>query len=120
MARQIIERMIDDLTGETIEPGEGGTIEFTVGGVTYSIDLTKKNAEEFYTTFGKYIDVATKVLPSSKASTGRGGSASVNSPAKPSKAELQAIREWARAAGYQVADRGRVSAEVQEAFRRAQ
>lgn len=118
MARQIIERMIDDLTGETIEPGEGGTIEFSVGGATYSIDLTTKNAEEFYAAFGKYIDAATAVSPGRKVSTGQGGRAAAN-PAKPSKSELQAIREWAKAAGYQVAARGRVSAEVQEAYRRA-
>lgn len=120
MARQIIERMIDDLTGETIEPGEGGTIEFTVSGATYSIDLTRKNAEEFYEAFGKYIDVATPVSPARQASGVRGSRTAVSPPTKPSRAELKAIRDWAKAAGYQVAERGRISAEIQEAYRRAQ
>lgn len=119
MARQIIERMIDDLTGETIEPGDGGTIEFTVSGATYSIDLTRKNAEEFYAAFGKYIDAATKVSPARGASSARAGRIATEPLKRSSKSELQAMREWARAAGYQVAERGRVSAEIQEAYRNA-
>ena len=35
------------------------------------------------------------------------------------KEQTQAIREWARASGRQVSDRGRISAAIQEAFNAA-
>ena len=33
--------------------------------------------------------------------------------------DLGAVREWARSNGYKVSDRGRISAEVQEAYDKA-
>jgi hypothetical protein len=35
---------------------------------------------------------------------------------RPNREQTAAIREWARKAGHNVSDRGRISAEVQKAF----
>lgn len=120
MASRIIESMVDDLTGETIEPGHGGTLEFTVGGATYSIDLTEKNAEEFYAVLGKYMQAGTRVSRGKRSAGNRSGRILPGPSGMPSRADLQAMRTWAREQGLAVSDRGRVPAAIQEAYRRAQ
>ena len=47
---------------------------------------------------------------------GRRRSSARASVGKTDKNELQAIREWARANGHKVSDRGRISQEVQDAY----
>nr|WP_330359970.1 histone-like nucleoid-structuring protein Lsr2 [Mycobacteroides abscessus] len=42
-----------------------------------------------------------------------------NESASASKEQLAAIRQWARKNGYEVSDRGRIKAEVVEAFEAA-
>ena len=92
MASRIIESMVDDLTGETIEPGQGGTLEFTVGGATYSIDLTEKNAEEFYAVLGKYMQAGTRVSRGKRSAGNRSGRILPGPSGMPSRADLQAMR----------------------------
>lgn len=40
-------------------------------------------------------------------------------PAGASQGDLSAVREWARANGHEVADRGRIADEIHEAYRKA-
>lgn len=116
MAKRIIESMTDGLTGETIEPGRGGTLEFTVGDTTYSIDLTEGNAAEFYAVLGRYMQAGTAVSPAKRSAGGRSGRIQPGPHGRPSPADLQAMRAWAREQGHTVSDRGRVPAVIQEAL----
>lgn len=114
MAKEIITRLRDDITGELIEEGHGETIQFGFGGRNYSIDLNDDNANEFRKFMSKYADKATEEvahLPRER----RASSSSSSS----NKEELQKIRAWAREEGLQVSDRGRVSAEIQAAYHKA-
>ena len=106
MARQFIEKVMDDLTGEEIPAGRGETIRFAVNGSDYTIDLNAKNAKSFWTALEPYIKNGTRI--------GRSGRRPASS--KGSKEDLRAIREWARNNGYDVADRGRVSQETKDAY----
>lgn len=107
MARTFIAVIKDDLTGEVVDEKDAESIEFAVNGKTYTIDLTKKNAAEFHQALDKYIVVATKV----GGTRARRGSAT--------KQDLGAIREWGKANGFAVSDRGRVSAELKDAYTKA-
>lgn len=109
MARTFVAVIKDDLTGEVIEEGQAETIEFGVNGKTYTIDLGKKNAAEFHKVLDKYVAVATKV-----ASATRG-----RKPVARTKDDLAAIRAWASENGFEVAARGRISAEVKQAYEKA-
>ena len=40
--------MVDDIDGSVIDDESGETIEFTINGVEYVIDLKSKNATEFH------------------------------------------------------------------------
>jgi len=101
--------MLDDIDGVAIEDGKGETIKFAVDGVSYEIDLSDKNAKKFRDAVDVFVASARK----------SGRSTGTRSPgARPSnKEELAAIRVWARENGLEVSDRGRISAEIQEAYR---
>lgn len=108
MAQKIKVLLIDDLDGSDAEE----TVSFAVDGVSYEIDLNEGNAAELREAFARWIGHARKA--GGRRSTGRRASAATTSSS--SGGDTGAIREWARANGYKVSDRGRVSAEVREAY----
>ncbi|WP_430335897.1 histone-like nucleoid-structuring protein Lsr2 [Rhodococcus sp. ACT016] len=106
MAQKVVVQLVDDLDGDPIDIG-GETISFAVNGVDYSIDLNDKNATEFHRKLDYYIKYATRV-----------GGRKATRPAKQASngASTQQIREWANANGYTVSARGRVAADIVEAY----
>ncbi|MFC9836002.1 Lsr2 family protein [Rhodococcus sp. NPDC127530] len=112
MARKVVVERIDDIDGTPIKNGKGETIPFSVDGVDYEIDLKVKNAREFHKTLDYYIEHATRV----------GGRKRRSTPAvAPSQGRSQAkeIREWATEQGYELSARGRIPAEIEEAYNAA-
>lgn len=111
MARRIVHELIDDLDGTVIEPGEGETVRFSLGGTAYEIDLTNANAAALRAALEPYI------------AAGRRASAAVSTAAPRKRAsgsgDAAKIREWAAANGFKVSERGRVPASVVEAYRAA-
>ncbi|MFV0251969.1 MAG: Lsr2 family protein [Beutenbergiaceae bacterium] len=103
MAQKIQMLLIDDLDGS--EANE--TISFAVDGVSYEIDLNEDNAAQLRDAFARWTGHARKA--------GRRGAGRRTGAASRS-GDTGAIREWARANGYQVSDRGRVSAQIREAY----
>jgi hypothetical protein len=99
----------DDMDGSEAE----GTVTFGLNGTQYELDLSKKNAEKLAMVFGPYVAAARKVTRSSRTSkaTSRRSSAGGPSP--------QEVRAWAREQGIQVADKGRVPAELIVRFQAA-
>jgi hypothetical protein len=109
MAQRVEVKLIDDTDGGAAAE----TVTFAVDGVTYEIDLSEKNAKKLRSDFASWTGHARR------AGGARGGSRrrSGGSPSK--RADLSAVREWARANGHTVSDRGRISAEVQAAYDKA-
>ncbi|BBX83724.1 histone-like nucleoid-structuring protein Lsr2 [Mycolicibacterium aubagnense] len=62
-----------------------------------------------------YVEAATKV----GGRRGRRAAKSASTSGATPKEQLTAIREWARDEGYEVSDRGRIKAEIVEAFEAA-
>ncbi len=112
MARQQITRYTDDLDGTPLDEGQGKHITFSIEGRSYEIDLTAENADKLYAALAPFVDVARSV-------SARGAA----SPRRPRKSkgefDLGAVREWARANGHSVSERGRVSAAILDAYRDA-
>lgn len=104
MARRIV--MIDDLDGTEIGEDIDPTL-FSFGGSDYSIDLTPKNRAAFEKIMKTYIDKATALEAFSIARSA-------------SSEETQKIREWARAHGHEVSDRGRIPQKITDAYSAAQ
>jgi hypothetical protein len=111
MAQKVTVTLVDDLDGSTAEE----TVEFGLDGVSYTIDLSSGNA-------GKLRDALADFVGSARRAGGRkrvGPGRPVGVKARPASADReqnQAIREWARKQGMKVSDRGRIPAEVLDAY----
>lgn len=108
MARQTIVRLVSDLSGDVIEDGEGATVRFALDGSTYEVDLTATERETFLAALAPYIAAGRSVA------RGIGGAARTpkTSAAGRGPDELAAIRTWLREQGHEVADRGRIRADL--------
>ncbi|MGB3764491.1 MAG: Lsr2 family protein [Ornithinimicrobium sp.] len=113
MAQKVVTQLVDDIDGTVLEEGSGETVEFTLDGSAYAIDLSQDNATQLREVFGSYI-AAGRRLSNSKARV-RGGVGSTNSRSGPPASE---IREWARSTGYDVPATGRIPRNIREAFDR--
>lgn len=120
MAKKVI--LVDDLTGDVIkEEHGGGTVRFSVEGTAYTLDLSAENRLAFNENLKKWIDAATEVerepvrhyAPAPRAVAAKPTGSGL------SKEELQAVRDWAGKNGYDVAPRGRIKAEILEAYEEA-
>ena len=110
MAQKIQTLFIDDLDGSSAE----GTVRFGLDGVEYEIDLSAGHAKELRDVLARYVDAGRR-LSGSTRKPARGGSR--RGPAGgPNTTE---IREWARAQGIEVKDRGRVPADLMVKFKSA-
>jgi hypothetical protein len=106
MAQKVHITLEDDLDGGDATE----TVSFGLDGRTYEIDLNDKNAAALRDALARYIGAA-------RRSGGRsGGGAKRNTQMGPSARE---IRDWARSNGHKVPDRGRIPADVREAFEAA-
>lgn len=108
MATQVTTTVVDDLDGSS----NARTVSFSLEGVDYRIDLNSKNRAAMQKALKPYLEKATKVGR-------RAGSPRRSSGSSAKRNDLGAIREWARANGHTVSDRGRVSADIQAAYRAA-
>nr|WP_285135900.1 Lsr2 family protein [Microbacterium sp. lyk4-40-TSB-66] len=113
MAMKHITHLVDDLDGTVLEDGQGKQITFSVEGRAYEIDLSDRNADKFYSAIAPFVDAARSVSRgNAPARRGR--------PARRSNdVDLGAVREWARANGHTVSDRGRVPATILDAYTEA-
>jgi hypothetical protein len=109
MAQKVVVELIDDLDGGKAEE----TVTFGLDGRAYNIDLSGKNAKALRKALAPFVGSARKV-GTPKATRGSGRKATVRSG--PS---TQEVREWARSRGMQVADRGRIPADVTAQFQAA-
>jgi hypothetical protein len=101
----------DDLDGSA---GEVSTVLIALDKVSYEIDLSAANEARLRDKLARFIGAATDVRQKPAVRGGRKPAAVANT--RPDKEQTQAIREWARANGHHVSDRGRISATIQAAF----
>jgi hypothetical protein len=111
MAERIVRQLIDDLDGTEIPDGAGERVVFSLRGTEYQIDLSKANVAKLEKAFKPYVEAGLKVRGHS---TRRTKSVRITGPS--GREQLAAIRDWARSNGYDVSDRGRIKAEVVDAF----
>ena len=120
MAQRVQVVLEDDIDG-----GEAHeTISFSLDGVSYEIDLSEDNAAKLRDAFAVYVGSGRRVggrSTSGRAARSGGGSSSGGSGGarRGRSGEPAKIREWARANGREVSGRGRVSAELREAYEKA-
>lgn len=108
MAQKFQVRYIDDIDGTDLGD-KANSISFAFEGREYSIDLSDENAQELRAAMAPYIEAGHRV-------TGGRTKSARKATAKTPGGGTKAIREWARVNGYDVSDRGRIPADVMEAY----
>ena len=109
MAKKVQVLLVDDLDKNS--PADE-TVSFSLDGVSYEIDLTSENA-------AKLRDDLAVWIGHSERTGGRRSTARAGARSSGPKTDLSAVREWARANGHTVSDRGRISSQVQAAYDKA-
>ena len=110
MAQKIQTLFIDDIDGSAAE----GTVRFALDGTDYEIDLNKQHAEALRKALAKYVEAARRSSGAAAKRPARSGRRSSASGLNTTE-----VREWAKAQGIEVKDRGRVPAELVVRFRAA-
>ena len=109
MAQKIQTLLIDDLDGSEAE----GTIRFGLDGTEYEIDLNAEHAQALRDVLARYVHAARRARGGARRPARGGRQASAGG------VDSTEVREWAKAQGIAVKDRGRVPAELVVKFKAA-
>ena len=104
MAQRVSITVESDLSGNA----DASTLEFGLDGQAYEVDLTDAEQEKFRAALAKYVGVARTV--------GKGKGKGKRAAAVSDGPSAKVVREWAQANGHEVPDRGRIPAEIREAY----
>src|SRR3954466_14636688 len=112
MAQRVNIELVDDIDGSDAEE----TVTFALDGVSYELDLSAENAGKLRDVLAPYVGHHRRVGSSTtgrRRSPGRRAASNGNGPS------AREIREWARENGWELSERGRVSADVRAAYEAA-
>jgi hypothetical protein len=109
MAQKVHVEIVDDLDGGAATQ----TVPFGLDGVSYDIDLSDENASHLREELARFVAAA-------RRTGGRKIRQAAGESSAPANDNARQIRDWARANGYSISDRGRVSKEISEAYELAQ
>jgi hypothetical protein len=110
MAQRVQIILEDDYDGGEADE----TVSFALDGAEYELDLSSENAAKLRDEFAVWIGHARKTGGRRRRTTAAPAAKSADSAGNTSE-----IRAWALANGHDVSSRGRVSAEVREAYEKA-
>ena len=108
VAQKVMTSFVDDIDGSEAE----GTIRFALDGAEYEIDLNAKHTAALRKVLGPYASAARK-------SAGSRRPARRARRSEPAGVKTTEVREWAKAQGIQVKERGRIPAELMVKFQAA-
>ena len=109
MAQKIQTLLIDDLDGNQAD----GTVRFGLDGTDYEIDLNADHAQQLRDALARYVGAARRT-----SGSGRRPSRTARTP-QANGLNTTEVREWAKAQGIDVKDRGRIPAELIVKFKAA-
>jgi Lsr2 len=107
MASTVSVVISDDIDGSP----NAQTVTFGLDGVTYEIDLTKKNKAKLERDVAPYIEAGRRISPAR-------GRVTATRPTG-QRVDRAALRAWANEHGLKVSERGRISAAVIEQYEAA-
>ncbi len=110
MAKQTTVTLVDDLDGTAADE----SVEFSLDGRAYEIDLSTANVGKLRDTLAPYVSSARRL--GSRRSSGTGPAPGRSAA---DREQNHAIREWAVAQGMKISERGRIPSNVLEAYHQA-
>ncbi|MEV0429028.1 Lsr2 family protein [Micromonospora sp. NPDC049836] len=112
MARKVITVLTDDLDGGKADR----TVEFSLDGVAYTIDVSDENAGVLRKALDPYINAGRRI-GRGPVETGRATRRATSATSGMDREQNRAIREWAVKNGYEISERGRIPVSVVEAYK---
>ncbi len=109
MAQKVQAILIDDLDGSEAD----ATVRFGLDGAEYEIDLNAEHAQQLRDALARYGSAARRAGGATRRPAPSSRSVSANG------LNTTEIREWAKAQGIDVKDRGRIPAELVAKFKAA-
>lgn len=111
MSREVSVNLVDDLSGGPADE----TVEYSINGTKYEIDLNASNIKKFNNALSRYVTASRKVSGGKPRKTAPKARRSARRVAS----DPSMVRAWAAAEGYEVAARGKISQAVMEAYEAA-
>jgi hypothetical protein len=110
VAKRNVTTLIDDLTGKELADGTGETVNFSLDGVRYELDVNNRAAQRLRSALAPYVKAGRRI------SGGRS-----KPPVRRSRiaSDPAAVRAWAHSQGIPVSNRGRIPATVTAQFEAA-
>jgi hypothetical protein len=108
MAKKTTVSLEDDIEGGPAAE----TLSFSLGGTSYEIDLSKRNAAKLRKTLEPYILAGRKVT----APRAKGRVAKATGVTRRDALQTKAIKDWGRRNGFTIAARGRLSQALLDAY----
>ena len=109
VAQKVQTLYVDDIDGSDAE----GTVRFGLDGTEYEIDLNAEHAQALRDAVARYVKAGRRVGGAARRPSRAGRRASA------SGLNTTEVREWAKAQGIEVKDRGRIPAELVVKFKSA-
>jgi hypothetical protein len=110
MAQKVQVLLVDDLDGGQADE----TVRFGLDGASYEIDLSAGHAQELRSALARYAEAGRKVSAALRGAPARKAARSASNGHNSTE-----VRDWARAQGIEVKERGRVPADVIAKFKAA-
>ena len=108
MVQRVSVVLVDDVDG-----GDAAeTVTFGLDGATYEIDLSEANAAKLREDLAGWVGAA-------RRAGGRGKAAPARGRGRGRSSDASTIRAWAAENGHTVSERGRIPADVREAYEAA-
>jgi len=115
VAQKTLVVLEDDLDGGEADE----TVTFSLDGVNYEIDLSAGNAKKLRDSLSNFVGAARRTGGRSIAGRGRPRAAAAVSGGASRSGRSAEIRAWAKSQNIKVNERGRIPAEVVEAYDKA-
>jgi len=112
MAQKVQVLLLDDVDGNQAAE----TVSFSLDGVAYEIDLNSDNARALRDSLSHWIGHARRSTGERPAAARSAATRRSSAPKRGDGVNPHEVREWARANGYQVSERGRISEQIREAY----
>lgn len=118
MAQRVQVLLVCDLHDDETEGRE--TVSFGLDGSSYDIDLCEEHAGELRDDLASYVGAARRAGRNGGGASRKSTGAGKAKASAGSSGNVSEVREWARANGFEVSERGRIAGNVLEAFEAAQ
>lgn len=109
MAQKVQVSFVDDIDGSEAE----GTVQFGLDGASYEIDLSTGHATALRGALARYVEHGRKVGGTARRTSRKGRGTTAGG------LNTTEVREWAKAQGIEIKDRGRVPADVIARYKEA-